>query len=55
MNLKILFFVFIFNVLSWAQSARVTLNVNADLIDQTNINPVKNLEKAAQDLSLIHI
>ena len=49
MNLKILFFVFIFNVLSWAQSARVTLNVNADLIDQTNINPVKNLEKAAQD------
>jgi hypothetical protein len=49
MNLKILFFVFIFNVLSWAQSVRVTLNVNADLVDQTNINPVKNLEKAAQD------
>ena len=49
MNLKILFFVFIFNVLSLAQSVRVTLNVNADLVDQTNINPVKNLEKAAQD------
>ena len=36
-------------MLSWAQSVRVTLNVNADLVDQTNINPVKNLEKAAQD------
>jgi hypothetical protein len=49
MNLKTLFFVFVFSALSWAQSVRVTLNVNSDLVDQTNINPVKTLEKAAQD------
>jgi len=49
MNLKVLFFVFVFNALSWAQVVRVTLNVNTDLVDQTNINPVKTLENAAQD------
>lgn len=49
MNLKVLFFVFVFNALSWAQAVRVTLNVNTDLVDQTNINPVKTLENAAQD------
>ena len=49
MNLKALFFVFVFSALSWAQAVRVTLNVNSDLVDQTNINPVKTLEKAAQD------
>ena len=49
MNLKALFFVFIFSTLSWGQAVRVTLNVNSDLIDQTNINPVKTLKKAAQD------
>ena len=49
MNLKALFFIFVFSALSWAQDVRVTLNVNSDLVDQTNINPVKTLEKAAQD------
>ena len=49
MNLKALFFIFVFSALSWAQAVRVTLNVNSDLVDQTNINPVKTLEKAAQD------
>ena len=49
MNLKVLFFVFVFSALSWAQTVRVTLNVNSDLVDQTNVNPVKTLEKAAQD------
>jgi hypothetical protein len=49
MNLKALFFVFVFSALSWAQAVRVTLNVNSDLVDQTNIKPVKILEKAAQD------
>lgn len=49
MNLKALFFVFVFSALSWAQAVRVTLNVNSDLVAQTNINPVKTLEKAAQD------
>lgn len=49
MNLKTLFIVFFFGMLSWAQSVRVILNVNTDLVDQTNINPVKTLEKAAQD------
>jgi len=49
MNLKALFFVFVFSTLSWGQAVRVTLNVNSDLIDQTNINPVKTLKKAAQD------
>ena len=49
MNLKALFFVFIFSTLSWGQAVRVTLNVNSDLIDQTTINPVKTLKKAAQD------
>ena len=49
MNLKALFFVFIFSTLSWGQAVRVTLNVNSDLVDQTNINPVKTLKKAAQD------
>jgi hypothetical protein len=36
-------------MLSWGQSVRVILNVNTDLVDQTNINPVKTLEKASQD------
>ena len=49
MNLKALFFVFVFSTLSWGQAVRVTLNVNSDLVDQTNINPVKTLKKAAQD------
>ena len=49
MNLKALFFIFVFSALSWAQAVRVALNVNSDLVDQTNINPVKTLEKAAQD------
>ena len=49
MNLKALFFVFVFSALSWAQAVRVTLNVNSDLVAQTNINPVNTLEKAAQD------
>lgn len=49
MNLKALFFIFVFSALPWAQDVRVTLNVNSDLVDQTNINPVKTLEKAAQD------
>ena len=49
MNLKALFFIFVFSALSWAQAVSVTLNVNSDLVDQTNINPVKTLEKAAQD------
>jgi hypothetical protein len=49
MNLKALFFVFVFSILSWGQAVRVTLNVNSDLVDQTNINPVKTLKKAAQD------
>ena len=48
MNLKALFFVFVFSILSWGQAVRVTLNVNSDLVDQTNINPVKTLKKAAQ-------
>jgi hypothetical protein len=49
MNLKTLFVVFFFGMLSWGQSVRVILNVNTDLVDQTNINPVKTLEKASQD------
>ena len=49
MNLKALFFVFVFSTLSWGQAVRVTLKVNSDLVDQTNINPVKTLKKAAQD------
>lgn len=49
MNLKALFFVFVFSTLSWGQAVRVALNVNSDLVDQTNINPVKTLKKAAQD------
>ncbi|MBL20217.1 MAG: DUF4835 domain-containing protein [Flavobacteriaceae bacterium] len=49
MSLKALFYVFIFSTLSWGQAVRVTLNVNSDLVDQTNINPVKTLKKAAQD------
>jgi hypothetical protein len=49
MNLKTLFVVFLFGMLSWGQSVRVILNVNTDLVDQTNINPVKTLEKASQD------
>jgi hypothetical protein len=49
MNLKALFFVFVFSILSWGQAVRVTLNVNSDLVDQTNINPFKTLKKAAQD------
>ena len=49
MNLKALFFVFVFSTLSWGQAVRVTLKVNSDLVDQTNINPFKTLKKAAQD------
>ncbi len=49
MNVKMLFFVFVCSTFSWAQPVTVTLTVNTDLVDQTNVTPLQTLEKAAQD------
>ena len=49
MNLKILFFLFGINVFLLAQPVRISLTVNTDLVNQTNLTPVQTLEKALRD------
>ena len=49
MNLKILFFLFGINVFLLAQPVRVSLTVNTDVVNQTNLTPVQTLEKALRD------
>lgn len=49
MILKYIFFITFCCTMMYAQPVRISLIVNTDLVDQTNIAPVKTLEKAAQD------
>lgn len=49
MILKHIFFIAFCCSILCAQPVRISLVVNTDLVDQTNITPVKTLEKAAQD------
>ena len=49
MILKHIFFIAFCCSMLCAQPVRISLVVNTDLVDQTNITPVKTLEKAAQD------
>jgi hypothetical protein len=49
MKFRAIFFVIGIQTMLWAQPVSVSLTVNSELVNQTNITPVKTLEKALQD------
>lgn len=49
MRTNILLLILGFHVMVWAQPVRVDLTVNTELVNQTNIAPVKTLEKSLRD------
>jgi len=49
MNIRMIFFVLGFHAFLWAQPVNVTLTVNTELVNQTNIAPIQTLEKALRD------
>lgn len=51
MNVKTVFFVLGFHALLWAQPVSVSLTVNTELVNQTNLAPVQTLEKALRDFT----
>lgn len=51
MNVKTVLFVLGFQALLWAQPVSVSLTVNTELVNQTNLAPVQTLEKALRDFT----
>lgn len=49
MRTNILLLILGFHAMVWAQPVRVDLTVNTELVNQTNIAPVKTLEKSLRD------
>ena len=49
MRTKIVLFIFGFHAMAWPQSVQVDLTVNTELVNQTNITPIKTLEKSLRD------
>ena len=49
MRSKILLLILGFHAMVWAQPVRVDLTVNTELVNQTNIAPIKTLEKSLRD------
>lgn len=49
MKFRAIFFVIGIQTMLWAQPVSVSLTLNSELVNQTNITPVKTLEKALQD------
>lgn len=49
MRTNILLLILGFHAMFWAQPVRVDLTVNTELVNQTNIAPVKTLEKSLRD------
>lgn len=49
MRNNIMLFFLALSTFSWAQGIRIDLTVSTELVDQTNLNPVKTLEKSLND------
>ena len=44
MRTKIVLLILGFHAMAWTQSVQVDLTVNTELVNQTNITPIKTLE-----------